>query len=119
MEYSQTLESSTDPPSCVQWAVAVESLNGHAYLSILHLSVEDSGEQVFEDIRRQFRLAPGVGLGGSWTCVCFTKIVVGTAKVHKVITTFIPVVLISYLLIGFRADLRIRPRATSIFPSKR
>lgn len=52
MEYSQTLESSTDPPSCVQWAVAVESLNGHAYLSILHLSVEDSGEQVFEDIRR-------------------------------------------------------------------
>ena len=85
MEKPQTLQPLTDHTSGVQWAVAVENLGGQAYLSMVHLATAESGEQILEEIRKQLRLAPCANLVGSWTYSIFTKIIVGTAKVHKVI----------------------------------
>ena len=117
MEKPQTLQSLTDHAYGVQWGVAVENLDGQAYISIVHLATADSGERVLEIIRKQLCLTPFANLVGSWTSSICTKTIVGTARVHKVVmTTNHPASLAPTN--GVATDPRIRPRRTDLFPSE-
>lgn len=84
MEKPQTSQSFPNDRSNLQWAIAVANLDGRAYLSVIHLGTADIGEGVFKEIRKQLRLDPNTNRGGGWTTRFFTKIVIGTAKVHEV-----------------------------------
>ena len=79
-----TLQSLADNTTRVQWAIAVENLDGRAYVCVVHLNITATGEQVFEEIRNQLRLSTIANIRGRWTSGLFTKVVVGTATVNKV-----------------------------------
>ena len=118
MDKSKSPRSSTDLPPNVQWAIAVENCDGQSYLSIVHLGTTCSGQQVFEEIRKQLCLAPFTDRGGGWVSRFFTKIIVGTATVYKVAVASSYLILKKYLLMELREDLSMRYRRTSLFPGK-
>lgn len=68
----------------IHWAVVAQNATGGAYLFVVELYAADTGESVFEKIKREYNSTTASSRNENWVSRLFTKIVVGQVEVQWV-----------------------------------
>ena len=76
--------SSTLRQTEIHWAVVAQNTFGASYFIVVALHAADSGDLVFQKIRREYKMMTASKYRESWISTMFTKVVVGTAEIQWV-----------------------------------
>lgn len=66
------------------WAVVAQNAKGASYLFFVDLCATDTGQLVFEKIRKEYSRVTASTCKDSWISKSFTKVVMGSAEVQWV-----------------------------------